>query len=85
MFQDFESDMAVRIRKQDNSTARTAESNVTVEQIACSVLLTIQLEAKKSDLWDIAFIFVKLYTKSDCKDWPYKTEFKNSTMQFIAV
>jgi hypothetical protein len=42
--------------------------------------LTLELEAKKSTLWDIACILAKLFTWTDWKDWPYKTQFRNSKM-----
>jgi len=85
MFKHFESDMAVGIRNLGNPTGKTAEGNYTVKQTAGSLILTLQLQAKKSDLWGIACIFVKLYTRTYWKDWPRKTQFCNNVMQFIAV
>ena len=85
MFKDFESDMAVGIRNLGNATRKTTKANDTVKQTAGSQILTLQLQAKKSDLWDIACIFVKLYTRTDWKDWPRKTQFGNDAMQFFAV
>ena len=85
MFEEFESDMAVGLRNLGNPTRKTAVGNDTVKQTAGSEILTLQLHAKKSDLWDIACIFVKLYTKTDWQDWPRKTQFSNNEMQFTAV
>jgi len=50
VFKDFESDMAVGIRKLVNLTRETAESNNTVHLLAGSSILTLQLQAKQSDL-----------------------------------
>ena len=50
MFKDFESDMAVGIRNLGNPTRKTAEGNDTVKQTAGSEILTLWLQAKKSDL-----------------------------------
>jgi hypothetical protein len=47
---DFESDMAVGIRKLDNRTCETAESSVTAKQTAGSLMLTVQSKVKISDL-----------------------------------
>jgi len=47
---DFESDVAVGIGKLGNPTRGTAVSNDTVMQTADPQILTLQLEAKKSDL-----------------------------------
>ena len=41
MFKDCVSDMAVEIRKLGNPTRETAENNDTVEQTACSEILTL--------------------------------------------
>ena len=50
MFKDFESDLAVEIRKLGNLTRETAKSNDTIMQNASSSILTLQLQATKSDL-----------------------------------
>jgi len=50
VFKDFESDMAVGIRKLGNSTRKSAKSNDTVKQTAGSQILTLQVDAKSSDL-----------------------------------
>ena len=76
--------MSVGIRTLGNPTQETAEGNVALSQTVGPKILTSQLQAKKSDLQDIACIFVKLYTKTNCNDWPRKTQLRNSTMQSIA-
>jgi len=50
MFKDFESDMAVGIWKLANPTWETAEGNDIVMDTAGLLILTLQLQAKKSDL-----------------------------------
>jgi len=50
VFKDLESDMAVRIRTLVDSTQKPGESDDTVKQTASSTILTLQLQAKKSDL-----------------------------------
>jgi len=40
---------------------------------------------KKSDLCDIACIFVKWNTKTYWKQWPFGTQFRNNVVQFITV
>jgi hypothetical protein len=62
VYKDFESDMAVGIRMQGNPTQETAKGNNTTKQNASSYVLTRELQAKKSNLRDIACIFVKMYT-----------------------
>jgi len=83
-FKDFESDMMVGIRQLDNLIRRSAENRITVKQTAGSLILTSQRQAKKSDLWDIEYIFVKLYTRTDCKDYPRESLFMRSTVEIIA-
>jgi len=85
VFKGFESDMAVGLRKLDNPTRKAAERNNKVQQSASSDKLTLQLQAKKSDLWDIACMFVKMYTRTYSKDWPRKTQFSYNAMYYIAV
>jgi len=85
VFKNFESNMALVIRQQGNPTRETAKSNVTFNQTADSSILTLEWEVQESDQWDIACIFVKLYKRTDWKDWPRKTRFTNSILQFIAV
>jgi len=85
VFQDYKSDMAVRIRMLGHPTRKTAESNDTVKQTAGSSIFTLQLQTTKSDLWDNAYIFEMLYTRTDWKDWLHKTQFSNNAMQSIAV
>jgi len=85
VFKDSESGMAVEIRKISTLTRETAKGYLIVEQIVGSQILTLELEAKQSDLWNIACIFVKLYTRTYWKDWPHKTQFTNNAMQFIAM
>ena len=62
MYKDFESDMAVGIRNLGNATRKTTEGNDTVKKTAGSDILTLQVQAKQSDLRGIACIFVRLYT-----------------------
>jgi len=50
VFKDFESDMAVGIRNHGNATRKTTEANDTVKQTPGSQIVTLQLQAKKSDL-----------------------------------
>jgi len=50
VYKDFESDMEVGIRKLGSPTRDTVESNLTVQQAAGSSLITLQPQAKKSDL-----------------------------------
>jgi len=85
VFNIFESDMAVGIGKLGNPTRKTAEGNDPVQQTAGSSILTPHLQTKKSDLWDVACIFVGLNTRAYWKDWPHKSQFSNNTMQFLAV
>jgi len=85
VLKDFESDLAGGISNLGNPTRKMADGNDTVKQTAGSQILTLQLQAKKSDLWDIACIFVKLYSRTYWKDWPHKAQFCNNAMQFIAV
>jgi hypothetical protein len=80
----FESDMTVGTWKLGNPTRETADSNVMVKQNAGFKILTLGLEPKISNLSAIACIFVKLYTRTDCKDWPCKIPFTPSVMHFIA-
>jgi len=85
VFKDFKSDMAVGIGKLCNLTWETAESHVIVMHKAGSQILTLDLQAKKSDLCDIGCIFVKLYTTTYWNDWLRKTQFIYNAMQFIAL
>jgi len=85
VFNDVEWDMAVANENLGNLTRKTAEGNNTVKQTVGSQILTLQLQAKKSDLWDIACIFVKWYTRTYWKVWPRKTPSCNNAIQFIAV
>jgi hypothetical protein len=50
MFKDSEFDMVVGITTLGSPNQETAESNITVKQIAGFSLLTLELEAKKSNL-----------------------------------
>ena len=50
VFKDFEFDIAVRIRMLGNPTRKMADINHTIEQTPGSQILTVQLEAKKSDM-----------------------------------
>jgi len=50
VFKDFESHVVGGIRKLGNSTGETAKSNVIVKHNAGSYILTLELQAKKSDL-----------------------------------
>ena len=50
VFKDFESDIAAGIRNLGNVTRKTAKGNDTVMQTAGSQILTLDLQAKKSDL-----------------------------------
>ena len=50
MLKDFESDLGVGIRKLGNLTRETTECSDTTMQTAISSILTLQLQAKKSDL-----------------------------------
>jgi len=50
VFNDFHSDMAVRIRKLGNRTRETAELHVTVKQIPGLSTLSLKLQGKRSDL-----------------------------------
>jgi hypothetical protein len=50
VFKDLESDMAVRIRMLVDPIRKPGESDDTVKQTASSEILTLQLQAKKSDL-----------------------------------
>ena len=50
VFNYFESEMAVGIRKLGNTTQETAESNVIPKQTAGSPILILDLQAKKSNL-----------------------------------
>jgi len=50
VFKDVESNMVVRIRILHKPTYQTAESNDTVKQTAGCSILTLQLQAKTSDL-----------------------------------
>jgi hypothetical protein len=50
VFKDFESDMAVKIRTLGDPTGETAECSDTVKQTVGSNILTLQLQARKSDL-----------------------------------
>jgi len=68
VFKDCVSDMVVEIRKLGNPIRETAENNDTVKQTAGSSILTLQLQGKYSDQSDIACIFVKLNTRTDCND-----------------
>ena len=85
VYNDFESDMAVVINKKGNLTRETAKSNIIVMQNAGSQILTLEVQAKNSDLWDTACILVMLYTRIDNNDWPRKIPFRNSVMWFISV
>jgi len=67
-----------------NPIGENAESYVIEMQNAGSLLLTPKLLAKKSDLCDIACIFVELYTRPYRKEWPRETQFSNISMRFIA-
>jgi len=84
VFKDFESDMGVEIGMLGNPTRNTVKSYVIAKWIVCSQIMTPELDAKKSDLWDIACRFVKLYTRTYWKDWPRKTQFRNTAMHSIA-
>jgi hypothetical protein len=68
VFNDLESDIALRIRTLVDLTRKTGESDDIVKQNGSSEILTLQLYGKKPDLKDIAFILVKVYTRIDCKD-----------------
>jgi hypothetical protein len=50
VFKDFETDILVRIHTLGDPTQDTAESNDTVKKSAGSQILTVQLQAKQSDL-----------------------------------
>jgi len=50
VLQDFESDMALEIRKRGNLTREPVESNVTAKQTPGSQILTPLLPENKSDL-----------------------------------
>jgi len=82
---DIESDMAVELRNLSNPTWVAAERKVIVQRNVGSSILTLEQQAKKSDLWDIVCIFVRLNTRTYWKDWPSETQFGNSAMHFIAV
>jgi len=77
--------MAGGIGKLGIPNRETVESNIIVMRNAGSYILAQELQAKKSELWDIACIFVKLYTRTDNKDWLWKIPFRNSVMRIIAV
>jgi hypothetical protein len=49
-------------------TRETADRNDIVKQTAGSIIFALQQQAKKSDRWDIAYIFGKMYTRTDCED-----------------
>jgi len=65
---DFASDMAVEIRILGIPTQENAENNDIVKQTAASEILTLQLQGTYSDQYDIACIFVKLNTRTECKN-----------------
>jgi len=50
VFKDFGSDMAVGTEKPGNPTRETAESYIIAKRNACSEILTLEVQAKKSDL-----------------------------------
>ena len=86
VIKDIEPDMLGGIRKLGNPTWESAAANyVIVNQNAGSWILALEIQAKTSDLWDILCIFVELYTRTYRKDWPWKTQFRNNAMQFLAV
>jgi len=85
VFNNFESNMAVGITKLCDPARKTAEGNDTVQDTLGSYILTPQLQAKQSDLWEIACKFMKLNTKAYWKDWLHKTQFSHNAIQFIAV
>lgn len=64
-----ETDTVVEIWMLSNSNFETVKTYVTVKQQAGSKKLSLELQArKKQDLWDIAYIFGKLYTNTYWKD-----------------
>jgi len=80
VFKDIESDMVLGIRKLSNSTGEAVKRYIIGQYHAASTILTLGLWAwKKSVLWDIACISVKLYTWTYLRDWQLKTVFR--TMQ----
>jgi len=85
VFKEFESDMAVGIRKLCNLTRKTAELMIQQRTLRVLKYWLYRYKGKISDLWDIACIFVMLYTRTHWKDWPRKIQFSNNAMQFIAV
>jgi len=86
VLKDLESHMGVVIWTQRNAGWETVRSYVIIEQNAGSQILTLELQATTMyDLWDIACIVVKLYTRIYWEDWPLKTEFRNDARKFVAV
>lgn len=85
VFQHFESDIAVRLRNLANTPLETAESYVKVTKHSGPYISTSDLQAKKSNLYDLACIIVKLYTSTYQTDWPCTSEFGKNPMHFIAV
>ena len=68
MLKEFESDMAIGRRKLGIPTRKSAESKDTGKQTAGYVILTLLLQVKESDLYDIAWIIVRWYTWFNCKN-----------------
>ena len=68
MIKDFESAMAVGISQPGDPTRKNAKSNDIIQQTTDSSILTLLLPVQKSDLYNIACIFVMSYTRLDCKD-----------------
>ena len=86
VFKYFTYDVAVGLSKLGNWTCETVIINIIVKLEAGSEISTLELPARKrSDLWDIAYIYVKWNTKTDWKDWPVVTQFRYNAMHFVAV
>jgi hypothetical protein len=60
--------MVVGIRMLSTLIWETADSNVLVKQNTGSLIATLVQHEKKSNLWEVVCIFVKLYTQTYWKD-----------------
>jgi len=78
VFTDCESDMEVGLCKRHKLSWETVKSYIFIKYNAGSEILTGELQVrKKSDLWDIAYLLVKLNRRTYWEDRPLYSEVRN--------